>query len=71
MDRTVTFKQDETSSHEPQLGLDTKTDYLTVSRNVTLTCSGGLLKKDSATWSSLVSSLVSSYVFFVSHSIAE
>jgi hypothetical protein len=37
MNRTVTFKQEETSGHEPQPGLDTKTDRLTVSRNVTLT----------------------------------
>jgi hypothetical protein len=29
MDRTVTFKQEETSGHEPQSGLDTKTDRLT------------------------------------------
>jgi hypothetical protein len=29
MDRTVTFKQEETSGHEPQMGLDTKTDRLT------------------------------------------
>jgi hypothetical protein len=29
MDRTVTFKQEETSGHEPQTGLDTKTDRLT------------------------------------------
>jgi hypothetical protein len=29
MDRTVTFKQEETSGHEPQPGLDTKTDRLT------------------------------------------
>jgi hypothetical protein len=29
MDRTVTFKQEETSGNEPQLGLDTKTDRLT------------------------------------------
>jgi hypothetical protein len=28
MDRTVTFKQEETSGHEPQPGLDTKTDRL-------------------------------------------
>jgi hypothetical protein len=26
MDRTVTFKQEEISGHEPQRGLDTKTD---------------------------------------------
>jgi hypothetical protein len=31
MDKTVT------SDHEPQMGLDTKTDSLTISRNVTLT----------------------------------
>jgi hypothetical protein len=29
MDRTVTFKQEETSAPEPQSGLDTKTDRLT------------------------------------------
>jgi hypothetical protein len=29
MDRTVTFKQEETFGHEPQPGLDTKTDRLT------------------------------------------
>jgi hypothetical protein len=29
MDRTVTFKQEETSGHESQPGLDTKTDRLT------------------------------------------
>jgi hypothetical protein len=29
MDRTVTFKQEEKSGHEPQMGLDTKTDWLT------------------------------------------
>jgi hypothetical protein len=29
MDRTVTFKQEETSGHDPQPGLDTKTDRLT------------------------------------------
>jgi hypothetical protein len=29
MDRTVTFKQEETYGHEPQSGLDTKTDRLT------------------------------------------
>jgi hypothetical protein len=29
MDTTVTFKQEETSGHEPQPGLDTKTDRLT------------------------------------------
>jgi hypothetical protein len=29
MDRTVTFKQEETSGHEPQPGIDTKTDRLT------------------------------------------
>jgi hypothetical protein len=29
MDRTVTFKQEETSGHEPQPGLDTETDRLT------------------------------------------
>jgi hypothetical protein len=29
MDRTVTFKQEETSGHETQPGLDTKTDRLT------------------------------------------
>jgi hypothetical protein len=29
MDTTVTFKQEETSGHEPQSGLDTKTDRLT------------------------------------------
>jgi hypothetical protein len=29
MDRTVTFKQEETSGQEPQPGLDTKTDILT------------------------------------------
>jgi hypothetical protein len=29
MDRTVTLKQEETSGHEPQPGLDTKTDRLT------------------------------------------
>jgi hypothetical protein len=29
MDRTVTFKQEETSGHEPQPGLDAKTDRLT------------------------------------------
>jgi hypothetical protein len=29
MDRTVTFKQEETSGHDPQSGLDTKTDRLT------------------------------------------
>jgi hypothetical protein len=29
MDRTVTFKQEETSGHKPQPGLDTKTDRLT------------------------------------------
>jgi hypothetical protein len=29
MDRTVTFKQEETSGHEPQSRLDTKTDRLT------------------------------------------
>jgi hypothetical protein len=29
MDRTVTFKQEETSDHKPQPGLDTKTDRLT------------------------------------------
>jgi hypothetical protein len=29
MDRRVTFKQEETSGHEPQSGLDTKTDRLT------------------------------------------
>jgi hypothetical protein len=28
-DRTVTFKQEETFGHEPQPGLDTKTDRLT------------------------------------------
>jgi hypothetical protein len=41
MDRTETLKQEETSGHEPQTGLDTKTDRLTVSRNVTLTLSLG------------------------------
>jgi hypothetical protein len=29
MDSTVTFKQEEKSGHEPQSGLDTKTDRLT------------------------------------------
>jgi hypothetical protein len=29
MDRRATFKQEETSGHEPQLGLDTKIDRLT------------------------------------------
>jgi hypothetical protein len=29
MDRTVTFKQEKTSGHEPKAGLDTKTDRLT------------------------------------------
>jgi hypothetical protein len=29
MDRTLTFKEEETSSHEHQPGLDTKTDSLT------------------------------------------
>jgi hypothetical protein len=29
MDRTVTFKQEEASGHEPQPGLDTKTDRQT------------------------------------------
>jgi hypothetical protein len=29
MDRTVIFKQEETSGHEPQSGLDTKADKLT------------------------------------------
>jgi hypothetical protein len=29
MDGTVTFKQEETSGHEPQPGLDTMTDRLT------------------------------------------
>jgi hypothetical protein len=29
MDRRVTFKQEEISGHEPQSGLDTKTDRLT------------------------------------------
>jgi hypothetical protein len=29
MDRTVTFKEEETSGHEPQPGPDTKTDRLT------------------------------------------
>jgi hypothetical protein len=29
MDRTVTFKQEETSGHEPHPELDTKTDRLT------------------------------------------
>jgi hypothetical protein len=29
MDRTVTFKQEDTSGHEPQPRLDTKTDRLT------------------------------------------
>jgi hypothetical protein len=29
MERTVTFKQEETSGHEPQLALDTDTDRLT------------------------------------------
>jgi hypothetical protein len=29
MDRTVTFKQEETSGHEPHPGLDTMTDRLT------------------------------------------
>jgi hypothetical protein len=29
MDRTVTFKQEETSGYEPQPELDTKTDRLT------------------------------------------
>jgi hypothetical protein len=29
MDRTVTFKQEETFGHEPQPGLDTKTGRLT------------------------------------------
>jgi hypothetical protein len=29
MDRAVTFKQEETSGHEPQPGLDTKSDRLT------------------------------------------
>jgi hypothetical protein len=29
MDRTVTFKQEEISGHEPQTGLDTKTDRVT------------------------------------------
>jgi hypothetical protein len=29
MDRTETFKQEEISGHEPQVGLDTKTDRLT------------------------------------------
>jgi hypothetical protein len=29
MDRTVTFKQEETSGHEPQPGLDTGADRLT------------------------------------------
>jgi hypothetical protein len=43
MNRTITFKQEETSGHEPQPGLDTKTDRLTVSRNVTLTL---IWKKD-------------------------
>jgi hypothetical protein len=36
MDRTEIFKE-EISGHEPQTGLDTNTDRLTVSRNVTLT----------------------------------
>jgi hypothetical protein len=36
MDRTVTVKQELTSGHEPQMGLDTKTDRLTVIRNVTM-----------------------------------
>jgi hypothetical protein len=35
MDRTVTFKQEEISGHESQTRLDTKTDTLTVSCNVT------------------------------------
>jgi hypothetical protein len=29
MDRTETFKQEEISGHEPQMGLGTKTDNLT------------------------------------------
>jgi hypothetical protein len=29
MDRTATFTQKKTSGHEPQLGLETKTDRLT------------------------------------------
>jgi hypothetical protein len=29
MDRTVTFKQEEKSGHEHQMGLDTKADGLT------------------------------------------
>jgi hypothetical protein len=29
MDRTVTYKQEEISGHEPQMGLDTKIDRLT------------------------------------------
>jgi hypothetical protein len=38
MDRTVTLKQEETSGHEPQSGLDTKTDRLTDRQSlVTLT----------------------------------
>jgi hypothetical protein len=40
MNRTITFKQEETSGYEPQPVLDTKTDKqtdcLTVSSNVTL-----------------------------------
>jgi hypothetical protein len=45
MDRTVTFKQEETSGHKPQPGLDTKTDRLTDSRNVTLTLNNWILIK--------------------------
>jgi hypothetical protein len=29
MDRTLTFEEEEISSHEPQMGLDIKTDWLT------------------------------------------
>jgi hypothetical protein len=29
MDRTIAFKQEEISGHEPQMGFDTKTDRLT------------------------------------------
>jgi hypothetical protein len=37
VDRTVTVKQELISDHEPQMGLDTKTDWLTISHSVTLT----------------------------------
>jgi hypothetical protein len=41
MEMTETLKQEEISGHEPQVGLDTNTDRLIVSRNVTLTLRTG------------------------------